>query len=247
VYDIWGMPVRDADPEKKIHVPLLGINSEAFMYWRDNFQVAQTVTQEALEEGQPAWLMTVRGTVHISQSDFCILYPHIASAVLKMTIDPIRAIDLNLDASLDFLSRVMPADIRRNQPFLRTLSDKKLLDLKVLHELPTEHQPNEKWMAVRLRVRHEGLKRITPGTRRRYWERLQSSGEEVWLHMSPECAQLGRCETCGQKEDSNSKGVVENRDDQGDEWENIEEDARLPDRVRLCDNDRTVNNKGCMQ
>lgn len=186
VYDIWGMPVRPADPHQKIHVPLLGINSEAFMYWQDNFEVAQTVTQEALDEGQPAWLMTVRGTVHISQSDFCILYPHIASVVLKMTVDPIRAIDLNLDASMEFLSRVIPMEIRRNQPFLRGLGEKKLLDVKVLRELPTENMPEEKWTAVRLKVKHDRLKRVTPGSRESYWRRLQSSGEEVWLHLSPE-------------------------------------------------------------
>ncbi|KAK5202567.1 hypothetical protein LTR41_011686 [Exophiala xenobiotica] len=95
VYDIWGMAVLPApdDPQYRLHVPLLSINSEAFMYWRENLEVAQSVIQEALNEGQPAWLMTVRGTVRISQSDFCILYPHIASLVLKMTVNLIRAID----------------------------------------------------------------------------------------------------------------------------------------------------------
>ena len=73
------------------------------MYWKDNFEVAKKVTTEALETGHPAWLMTVRGTVHSSQSDFCILYPQLADWLMKMTIDPIRAIDINIDASLEFL------------------------------------------------------------------------------------------------------------------------------------------------
>lgn len=197
VYDIWGMPVR-ANPSHHIQVPLLGINSEAFMYWSDNFNVARNIAHETLEAGQPAWLLTVRGTVHISQSDFCILYPHIASLVLKMTADPVRAIDLNLDASLDFLARVMPEHILKpDQPFLRTLQEKKLLDLPVLHDLPTEHQPDEKWMAIRLKIRHEGIKRLKPGARKRYWEKLRKMGqEEVWVHLSPECAESGNCEGC---------------------------------------------------
>ncbi|KAL6253099.1 hypothetical protein RBB50_000820 [Rhinocladiella similis] len=198
VYDIWGMVVLPPPDDQKyrLHVPLLGINSEAFMYWKENFEVAQSVVREALDEGQPAWLMTVRGTVHISQSDFCILYPHIASAVLKTTINPVRAIDLNIDASLDFLSRVMPEEIKHNQPFMRILSKDNPLDTQLLHEMPTEHQPDERWTATRLKIKHEGLKRLIPGLRRRYWNRLQRSGEEIWLHLKPECARFGRCQTC---------------------------------------------------
>jgi platelet-activating factor acetylhydrolase len=196
VYDIWGMSVKppDEDPKHRIHVPLLGINSEAFMYWQENFAVAKEVTEEALAQGQPAWLLTVRGTVHISQSDFCILYPHIASVVMKTTMDPVRAIDLNIDASLDFLSRVMPAEVKKDQPFTRTLADKKLLDLAVLHDMPTEHQPDKKWMAVRLKIKHEAGKRLIPGGRRKYWKRVLQSEEEVWLHLTPERSAGGRCE-----------------------------------------------------
>ncbi|KAK5215674.1 hypothetical protein LTR72_011284 [Exophiala xenobiotica] len=224
VYDIWGMAVLPApdDPQYRLHVPLLGINSEAFMYWRENFGVAQSVIQEALDEGQPAWLITVRGTVHISQSDFCILYPHIASLVLKTTINPTRAIDLNLDASLQFLSRVMPEQIKHNQPFMRALSRNKLLDLEVLHELPTEHKPNQKWTAARLRIKHEGLMRMTPGARRRYWKRLHKLGQEVWLHLNPDCAELGRCQICLDRRSGHAQldGDVEAAEE--DEWANMD-------------------------
>lgn len=199
VYDIWGMPVRPTaeEREKRIRVPLLGINSEAFMYWPDNFEVAKSVTQEALETGHPAWLMTVRGTVHISQSDFCILYPSIASLVLKATMDPVRAIDINIDASMDFLSRVMPADLQCEQPFRRRLGArrKKLLDTAVLRDVPTEHRPSQRWVAVRLKIENETIKRLTPGIRKRYVEKLKREGE-VWLHLSPDGSSLGRCDTC---------------------------------------------------
>jgi platelet-activating factor acetylhydrolase len=90
--------------------------------------------------------------VHISQSDFCILYPHIANAVLKTTMKHTRAIDLNIDASLDFLSRVLPL---KDMPFHRLKREKNLLDIPCLDEMPTEHEPAKKWMAVRLRVKHE--------------------------------------------------------------------------------------------
>ena len=200
IYDIWGLPVRPTaeERESRIRVPLLGINSEAFMYWSDNFEVAKNVTTEALGTGHPAWLMTVRGTIHISQSDFCILYPQLASYLMKTTIDPIRAIDLNIDASLEFLSRVMPEDLQQEQPFLRKLPKKKLLDSQVLTDLPTEHVPNEKWTAVRLKVNHEARKRLTPGAKKRYWEEIRKSDQgETWLHISPDSApNMARCKTC---------------------------------------------------
>lgn len=109
IYDIWGAAIQppEDEPDRRISTPLLGINSEAFMYWPDNFESVMALCREVKEQDQLAWLMTVRGSVHISQSDFSILYPWIASVLLKMTVNPRRAIDLNLNASLEFLKQVM--------------------------------------------------------------------------------------------------------------------------------------------
>jgi platelet-activating factor acetylhydrolase len=187
MYDVWGLAVApvappELEPGNRISVPLLGINSEAFMYWPENFNVAKVICEEVREQGSLCWLMTVRGTVHISQSDFCILYPHIANTVLKTTMKHTRAIDLNIDASLDFLSRVLPLE---DKPFHRLKREKNLLDLPCLDEMPTEHEPAEKWMAVRLRVKHETWGRVKGG-RRRYWKKVIAAGqEEVWLHVKP--------------------------------------------------------------
>ena len=185
MYDIWGMAVAppELEPGHRIHVPLLGVNSEAFMYWPENFEVAKAICEEVREHGSLCWLMTVRGTVHISQSDFCILYPHIANSVLKTTMEHTRAIDLNIDASLDFLSRVLPL---RDKPFHRLKREKDLLDLPCLEEMPTEHEPAKKWMAVRLRVKHETWQRVKGKTRHRAWKKMIAAGqEEVWLHVKP--------------------------------------------------------------
>ena len=216
-YDIWGMAVRPAesDPQHRIQVPLLGINSEAFMYWPDNFRVANAICEEVQEQGSLCWMMTIRGTVHISYSDFCLLYPHIASVVMKTTIDPVRALNLNIDASLDFLSRVLPL---HHQPFHRCLGKKKLLDLPCLNELLTEHAPTDRWMAIRLRIPHEARKRMTLSVRKkreRYWARMLEQGEkEVWLHVRPNDDQLRRfdSDTGGKKRlTRGSRGVERSR------------------------------------
>ncbi|KAK5097331.1 hypothetical protein LTR70_002623 [Exophiala xenobiotica] len=188
IYDIWGMPVQPCTPQHHINAPILGINSEVFMYWGANFDIAKGVCEEAGEVGQPAWLVTVRGTVHIAQSDFCVLYPRLAGGVMKMTMDPVRAIDVNIDASLDFLDRTLHFDGEddNHQAFRRNLPEKKFLDLDVEKGMPDEHKPDPKYTAVRLKVKHEGRKKLKPHARQRYWDNLREKGEEeVWVHMAP--------------------------------------------------------------
>jgi platelet-activating factor acetylhydrolase len=55
------------------------------MYWQSNFDAVMSLMQEATEQGAPAFLCTVRGSVHLSQSDFSLLYPHLCSLFLKAT------------------------------------------------------------------------------------------------------------------------------------------------------------------
>lgn len=66
------------------------------MYWQKNFDAVMSLMKEANESGAPAYLLTVRGSVHISQSDFSLLYGGITNFLLKATVHPQRAIDLNI-------------------------------------------------------------------------------------------------------------------------------------------------------
>ena len=63
MYDGWGMAVSppELDPKHRIRCPLLGINSEAFMYWPDNFNIAKAICEEVRQHGSLCWLMTVQG------------------------------------------------------------------------------------------------------------------------------------------------------------------------------------------
>ena len=190
MYDIWGMVLKptESQPHNLISKPLLGINSEAFMYWPDNFDAARFVCEEARSQGSPAWLMTVRGTVHISQSDFPLLYPHIASTVLNQTMDPRRAIDVNIIASLEYLATVLPS--HPIYPFHRFIASDEdadnFLAVPAINELPTEHKPDEKWTAIRLKVPNEIKRRIIPKRRQRVKKYGGMIGEkEIWMHVSP--------------------------------------------------------------
>ncbi|KAL3421860.1 platelet-activating factor acetylhydrolase [Phlyctema vagabunda] len=216
IYDIWGAAIQppEDDPAHRIDAPLLGINSEAFMYWPDNFESVMSLCKEAKDHNALCWLMTVRGSVHISQSDFSILYPRVSSLLLKMTVHPQRAIDLNINASLEFLRKVMPARISS----MNRGTNEHLLDVSTLDQLPEENRPDDKWTAVRLRIPNEMRMRFTPQRVRRQRRKKQFKANgvdvpkdvsgnvlqglhdfevhgpsgEIWMHVAPTKDELDR-------------------------------------------------------
>ncbi|KAI4730097.1 hypothetical protein E4T49_02036 [Aureobasidium sp. EXF-10728] len=191
IYDIWGSGTRPlAEEDQKIQAPLLAINSEAFTYWPSNFDLVSNLVEEA--HPCPAWLMTVRGTIHVSQSDFSLLYPNVCSLLLKASADPERALDINVNASLEFLQMVMPSIPLRIK---KAFPNEELLQTETHHleDIPQVdlHKPkDEKWMAARLRIPHEFTWRVAPGLARRLARRKICEGggspdDEIWLHCKP--------------------------------------------------------------
>lgn len=191
IYDIWGGGTRGpTTTDAHIHAPLLAINSEAFTYWPSNYELVSEVVKEA--HPSPAWLMTVRGTVHVSQSDFSLLYPNVCSIFLKMIANPQRALDININASLEFLRMVMPGippRIQRAFPNERFLEN----DALSLEQVPSVMilKPDNKWMAARLKYPHEFLWRVAPALARKNARRkVEGQGgdltTEVWLHSKPD-------------------------------------------------------------
>ncbi|KAF2030534.1 hypothetical protein EK21DRAFT_111849 [Setomelanomma holmii] len=199
IYDIWGAPIKPPaeDPKHRIHLPLLGINSEAFMYWQSNFNAVQSLMREASEHGSPAYLLTVRGSVHISQSDFSVVYKHITSFLLKATVHPYRAIDLNISASLEFLSLVTPSTSSGKAIIDRCMTNESILRTELIEELPDEHRPDDAYIAAKLRVDHEFKKRVAAGLQRKLKRNFQggmgtgyTTSDEVWSHFKPTEEQL---------------------------------------------------------
>ncbi|KAF2273441.1 uncharacterized protein EI97DRAFT_404321 [Westerdykella ornata] len=190
IYDIWGAPIKPPadDPRHRIHSPLLGINSEAFMYWQSNFDRVMSLMKEATEQGAPAYLCTVRGSIHVSQSDFTLLYRHICSLLLKATVHPERAIDLNVSASLEFLRDVTSGSGR--SIIERCLTDEKLLQTDLLEDVPDLHKPKEELIAMKLKVKHEFRTRLSAKIQRKLKRKKRHGfykpGDEIWMHFKPE-------------------------------------------------------------
>ncbi|CAK4032819.1 platelet-activating factor acetylhydrolase-like [Lecanosticta acicola] len=198
IYDIWGAGTRpaDDDPSHRIKAPIIAINSEAFTYWPSNFELVEGLVKEAQAEPKPcpSWLLTLRGTVHVSQSDFSLLYPNVCSLFLKMVANPRRALDLNINASLEFLSHVLPADLAQVN---RAYKNEEILEAKLnpLERIPSalKHKPKkDKYTAMRLGIRHEWIYRISPKFFRQVkrWDMQRKghapeAGDEVWVHVKP--------------------------------------------------------------
>lgn len=235
IYDIWGAAIKDANPDKnendnRISLPLLAINSEAFSYWESNFNLVHSLVEEARKEGALAWMLTVRGTVHVNQSDFSLLYPIVCSLALKMTADPKRALDLNVDASLEFLKIVMPSRIAQIN---RAMRSQGILQTKVvdsLDDIPEGEvrRPAEKWTAARLVIPHEFRYRFAPSQiirrrRRRKqdgspgFEGLGDPKDELWMHMAPSKEDLDKhgVKSSEQRKTQGKEGKVDEGNDEG--------------------------------
>lgn len=198
IYDIWGAgmtPAEDDAPHHRIHAPILAVNSEAFTYWPSNFEMVESLIKEAQSEpnSSPSWLMTLRGTVHVSQSDFSLLYPRVCSLFLKMVANPRRALDLNINASLEFLSHVLPDELAQVN---RAYKNENLLESEPspLDRIPSMqlHRPKDDMVAVRLKIEHEWLYRLSPklfrAAGRKQAKRMgrePETGDEIWLHVKP--------------------------------------------------------------
>ncbi|KAK8173316.1 hypothetical protein IWX90DRAFT_138365 [Phyllosticta citrichinensis] len=223
-------PSARRDP---LHSPLLGINSEAFTYWPSNFATASSLIHEAQRgalQHAPSWLLTLRGTVHISQTDFSLLYPKTCALALKMTADPTRAMNINVNASLEFLRRVLPR--RLSAVFARDMAQERVLEAPVLPTVPSERRPGDRWVAARLRIPNEFRDRVLPRVVRKAkravgWVAKEAKGErgggdgtawdEVWMHVqsSEEDVRAWR-ERVGRERDRRRETIRFVDDDDGD-------------------------------
>ena len=116
-----------------------------------------------------------------------------------MTANPQRTIDINIDASMEFLKIVMPRSIAGIN---RTSNCERLLETVVVipNEVPAaeKHRPGKRWIAARLKISHELQYRLGPEANKRRKERKKLiaganrgmegfswPGDEVWMHSAP--------------------------------------------------------------
>jgi len=145
----------------------------------------------------------------VSQSDFSILYSHIVSFFFKATVNPQRAIDLNIrqglpssigiqsinnssSASLEFLRDVTEG--AGKSIIQRCLTDEELLQTQPLDQLPDDNKPDNEWIAARLKIRHEFRTRVAASVQRKLKRSKEhgfyNKGDEMWIHCKPDDKEL---------------------------------------------------------
>ncbi|KAH6657719.1 platelet-activating factor acetylhydrolase [Truncatella angustata] len=197
--DAWGPAVPIAEgAQRPVTKPLLTIGSEAFMHWSENFESVLNICKETRDAGVPCWMMTVKGSTHLSQTDFAVLYSRWMSWFAKNVINPRRAVLLTTNSSLEFLKKVLPSEQTSGSSWV----DEGILETKSLSltdSLPSDNKPAEKWMAARLRIPNEFRLRIMSWFRRTPKTKVPTDasgkpltglvthplGDEVWMHVNP--------------------------------------------------------------
>jgi platelet-activating factor acetylhydrolase len=201
--DPWG-PAFPESKEQQIQKPILSIGSEAFMHWEENFDRVEAICQEGLTQGSLCWQMTIRGSTHLSQTDFAVLYPNWMALLLKNLVNPRRALFLTITSILEFLRYTLPKhQMSRfetawpNEHLLETVGS----DTKISFD----HRPDDKWIAARLKIERELSLRLSYWVRwRRRWRAKRQSRKtipmstaaplgglidwdsEIWMHLRPQ-------------------------------------------------------------
>jgi platelet-activating factor acetylhydrolase len=187
----------DGTPQR-IRKPLLSISSEAFRHWTENRERVDQICTEALEDGGCCWSVTIRGSTHLSQTDFAILYADWMTWLMKTIVNPRRAIYITVSCALEFLVNVLPP---RDFHDAVGFPEERLLGSAEPDRISTEHRPDQKWIAARLKIENEFHLRL------RNWIRTKKkraagaptdasgrpliglmnwgAGNELWIHMSP--------------------------------------------------------------
>ncbi|KAK4035387.1 platelet-activating factor acetylhydrolase, isoform II-domain-containing protein [Parachaetomium inaequale] len=187
--DPWGPATPECTEQKSVHKPVLSIGSEAFMHWAENFHCVEQVCNEARAAGTLSWMTTIRGSTHLSQTDFAVLYPNWMSLLIKTIVDPERAIYLTVHSALEFLKLTLPATQTR---FAGEWADEQLLsradsETKVV----SDHRPDDKWVAARLKIPNEfsmRLRSLLPWNASLASPKAlvnQGVGNGMWCHQSP--------------------------------------------------------------
>ncbi|KAK2014983.1 hypothetical protein LZ32DRAFT_616572 [Colletotrichum eremochloae] len=141
--------------------------------------------------------MTIRGSTHLSQTDFAILYATWMDLLMKTLVNPLRAIYLTISPSLEFLKITLPPEHTKYSMWV----DEKILKTTEPPSAPLDavthdHRPDDRWIAVRLKVDNEATLRLKSWFRHKRRVLLRKGqgsgmpsrlidwgeGNEVWMH-----------------------------------------------------------------
>lgn len=107
------------------------------------------------------------------------------------------------------------------------MTDESILQTHILDEMPSDHRPDDEWIAAKLRVDHEFKKRMAAGVQRKFKRNFQggmgtgyTTSDEVWCHYKPTEEQL---EKWINQEDRGEKRIDEQSAMKGDGGDSVDD------------------------
>jgi len=87
-------------------LPSLYIVSEQFLKWSENYRAVPPLLNESRSSSSFAKLFYMKGSAHISQSDFQLLFPSLCRLYFHANVDAKKVMDVNVRAGIEFLRTV---------------------------------------------------------------------------------------------------------------------------------------------
>ena len=76
------------------------------MKWQDNYRALPPLLKESRESSSFAKVFYLKGSAHLSQSDFQLLFPNLCRRYFHAKADAARNMEVNVRGSLEFLRRI---------------------------------------------------------------------------------------------------------------------------------------------
>lgn len=87
-------------------LPALYIVSEQYLKWSENYRALPPLVNESRSSSFFAKIFYMKGSAHISQSDFQLLFPNLCRRYLHARVDADKVMDVNVRAGIEFLRTV---------------------------------------------------------------------------------------------------------------------------------------------
>lgn len=87
-------------------MPSLHIISEQFLKWQENYRALPPLLEESRSSSSFAKAFYLKGSAHLSQSDFQLLFPNVCRRYFHAKADALKTMEVNVRAGLEFLRRV---------------------------------------------------------------------------------------------------------------------------------------------
>jgi platelet-activating factor acetylhydrolase len=95
-----------AIPTAEMVLPSLHVISDQFLKWKENYSYIPALLNESRQASVFGKAFCLKGSAHLSQSDFQLLFPNLCRRYFHANRDAGEVMDVNIRAGVEFLREV---------------------------------------------------------------------------------------------------------------------------------------------